>query len=86
VDIFMGNRKTLRSYVESGEDVTGVRFSGNFGGECGDLRDYHFLDGGVLGEADSAHVILCGSAVYMGRNEFPVRVANHLTDYAPADV
>lgn len=76
-------RKTLKDYVTAGQSVAGVMFSGNFGSQDGDLRDYTFADSNVLKDTSVVDVKLT-AGVYLGRDQFPVRVSNHLTDYAMA--
>lgn len=77
----MEEKRTLGAYVESGASVSGIKFSGNFGGQDGDLRDYTFVDGGVLDETDIADVRLT-NGVYRDRQQFKVKVASHLGDWA----
>ncbi len=77
----MGDRKTLRNYVESGESVAGVTFMGNFGGADGDLRDYTFVDSTILKDTSVVEVRLT-DGTYQGKDQVAIGVGNHLGDYA----
>jgi hypothetical protein len=80
---FMG-RKTLGSYVKSRESVAGVRFSGNFGSQDGDLIDYTFIDSNFLNVRSVVDLRLT-NGIYNGLKQFPIIVSSHLSDYGPAE-
>jgi len=76
-------RKTLRSYVESMDDVSSVSFLGSFGGQDGDLREYVILKPAIVGaDVTTMNIQLTGKCVYLGRQDHTVMVANHRGDYA----